>query len=297
MRKIDNFTKEEVERIFKESKSFDSVARKLGYKDNSGSVHEILKEYAKENNIDTAHFTGQGHNRGNIDLTRFQKGVPFKGLRESLLAIRQYKCEKCGNTEWLGKEIPLEVHHIDGDRLNNELSNLKLLCPNCHSQTENYCGRNIGKSRKISDDEFLEALKTTSTIKEALIKIGVNYLAKNWYEKARQLMSENNISQLPRKITSRNKRKNKEIKHCSICGKEMNQRTKGCICRDCLIKYPYIHRDNFPEKKQLETDIITMSFQDVGKKYGVSGNAIRKWCKYYDLPYRKSDITGRYESP
>lgn len=49
----------------------------------------------------------------------------------------------CGNTEWLDKHIPLELHHINGNHKDNRLSNLQLLCPNCHALTDNYRGKNI----------------------------------------------------------------------------------------------------------------------------------------------------------
>ena len=52
--------KKEIEQAFRESKSLDAVARKLGYKDNSGGTHSALKKYVEENNIDISHFTGQG---------------------------------------------------------------------------------------------------------------------------------------------------------------------------------------------------------------------------------------------
>ena len=61
-------------------------------------------------------------------------------LRLRLLdeGLKYHKCECCGNTEWMGHPIPLELHHKDGNHFNNELSNLELLCPNCHAQTDNY---------------------------------------------------------------------------------------------------------------------------------------------------------------
>lgn len=59
--------------------------------------------------------------------------VLIKRLKE----IRDWKCEICGLNEWMGKTLPLEVHHIDGNNYNNELSNLQILCPNCHSLTDN----------------------------------------------------------------------------------------------------------------------------------------------------------------
>lgn len=52
--------------------------------------------------------------------------------------IKEHKCECCGLISWNDKPIPLELHHIDGNHYNNDLSNLQILCPNCHAQTSNY---------------------------------------------------------------------------------------------------------------------------------------------------------------
>lgn len=59
--------------------------------------------------------------------------------------IKEYKCELCGNSKWLDKPIPLEVHHKDGNRNNNIIENFILLCPNCHTQTDSYRGKNCKK--------------------------------------------------------------------------------------------------------------------------------------------------------
>ena len=56
--------------------------------------------------------------------------------------IKEHKCEVCGNTVWNGKEIPLQLDHIDGNPHNHILSNLRMICPNCHAQTDTYCGKN-----------------------------------------------------------------------------------------------------------------------------------------------------------
>ena len=56
--------------------------------------------------------------------------------------VKDEKCEVCGLTEWLGKKLSLEVDHKDGNRYNHNLNNLQILCPNCHSQTETYRGKN-----------------------------------------------------------------------------------------------------------------------------------------------------------
>ena len=69
--------------------------------------------------------------------------VRLKLLREG---YKKYQCEKCGLTEWLGEPIPLEVHHIDGNRHNNTIENYQLLCPNCHATTDSYRGKNSAKN-------------------------------------------------------------------------------------------------------------------------------------------------------
>jgi len=74
----------------------------------------------------------------NLGTNKIRKKLLKDGLKEA-------KCERCGNTEWEGQAIPLEVHHVDGDKHNNALSNLQLLCPNCHALTPTYRGRNIKK--------------------------------------------------------------------------------------------------------------------------------------------------------
>lgn len=68
-------------------------------------------------------------------------------LRKRLLAngLKLNQCELCKIEQWLEKPIKLELHHMDGDRSNNSLENIQLLCPNCHSFTDNYKGKNIKK--------------------------------------------------------------------------------------------------------------------------------------------------------
>lgn len=68
-------------------------------------------------------------------------------LRQRLIeeCVLPRRCSSCDLTTWQGKPIPLELDHVDGDRTNNRLENLRLLCPNCHALTPTYRGRNIGR--------------------------------------------------------------------------------------------------------------------------------------------------------
>jgi 5-methylcytosine-specific restriction endonuclease McrA len=56
--------------------------------------------------------------------------------------IKEWKCEVCGRVEWNNSKIPLELHHINGDSRDHRLDNLEMICPNCHSMTDNYRGNN-----------------------------------------------------------------------------------------------------------------------------------------------------------
>ena len=80
--------------------------------------------------------------------------------------------------------------------------------------------------------------------------------------------------------------------YCSVCGVEVSQ--KGCLCRKCSHEQQRIVER--PSKEQLLKEIATSSFEAVGRKYGVSGKAISKWCKAYGLPYLKKDIVKLYQS-
>lgn len=63
--------------------------------------------------------------------------------------LKNGTCERCGLSEWQGKPVSMALHHVNGDRLDNRLENLELLCPNCHSQTDTYSGRN-GHRRRMA---------------------------------------------------------------------------------------------------------------------------------------------------
>jgi len=70
----------------------------------------------------------------------YKKDFVSSRLRKRLIeeGYKKNICEKCGITEWMGQKITLELHHIDGNRINNKLENLAILCPNCHSLTPNH---------------------------------------------------------------------------------------------------------------------------------------------------------------
>lgn len=123
-----------------------------------GGNYDTFRKAVKHFNIDISHFEGQS--LSSKKLLGRRKKIPLdqllvrnstyqsNKLRLRLLedGIFSHQCSICNLVEWCGMPIPLELDHIDGDNHNNELVNLRLLCPNCHSQTPTYRGKNI-KSR------------------------------------------------------------------------------------------------------------------------------------------------------
>jgi 5-methylcytosine-specific restriction endonuclease McrA len=87
----------------------------------------------------------------NETLPRFKLGEIKERptLKKCLLYLGlDYKCGICGLREWNNKEISLQLDHINGDSSNNNIDNLRFICPNCHSQTPHYAGKNRGNGRK-----------------------------------------------------------------------------------------------------------------------------------------------------
>ena len=68
------------------------------------------------------------------------------------LGIKDEACEECGIRDWLGRPLSLELHHVNGDGKDHRLENLQLLCPNCHSQTDTWGGKNRGRLTVVKRD-------------------------------------------------------------------------------------------------------------------------------------------------
>ena len=118
-----------------------------------GCKWETLNRYLKLMGIEYAgNQSGKGQFKKKPKMTLAEylensEDIQTNKIRIKILeeGLKPHKCECCGLETWLDNPIPLEVHHKDGDRTHNELSNYELLCPNCHAFTDSYRGKNSKK--------------------------------------------------------------------------------------------------------------------------------------------------------
>jgi hypothetical protein len=153
-----NIPKDELENLVKTSSSITEIFSKLKLNNIYSSTHyRTFRRLVEQYNIDCSHFK-----RGNKSTNTFVQKRPLEvylnneypiqsnKLKNRLLSekVFEHKCDTCKLTEWNELPIPLQLDHIDGNSDNNNLSNLRLLCPNCHALTDTYCGKNIKKGIK-----------------------------------------------------------------------------------------------------------------------------------------------------
>lgn len=226
---IDQISDEDFLKAVSSCKNYTEIASKLGLQHASAAVE--VRDRIREMKItfrpspsrwlpDEEFFTENNYHTSH-------------NLRRRLQAVksRPYKCAICGlEPLWNGKELTLEVDHISGDSSDCRLENLRWLCPNCHSQTSTFRGKNKHSKR--------------------IIRYGVHT--------------------------------------CDQCGQEFTakHRTAKYCSRSCAAiasrKKPPVTKD------ELYLLLKSGTFSSVARKYGVSPNAVIKWCKKYSLPHHAS---------
>lgn len=294
-------TDEKIIEVCKTSDSMASAARELEM-----TFHSFSKR-AKEIGC---YKTNQFWNRGKIlfDDSRLSKNKiedifcenSTKGKilnhREGLKNIIGSTCSICGIDSWLNNNLVLEIDHINGVNNDNRIENLRFLCPNCHSQTDTFRGRNI--KRKLNKDgffnytkdEFIKIVTESYTIREVCISLsltpkGGNYktIRKNIIEFGISLKSkdyikvEKSYNRKPKKDNKKRYKSDRKINKCS-CGEKIHLYAKNCgKCSSVLQR-----KVERPSHEELVKEVNSFGYKATGRKYGVSDNSIRKWIKIYE---------------
>ena len=234
------YTREEFADAWNSSLSIAEVARKLDCNKNGGG-YMSLKTAALDLGLTKDHMTGQGHLKG-----KTHNWTPRKPLEEVLVennfvntsrlkkrlikeGILKPECYICHITEWLGKPAPLALDHINGNNSDNRLENLRILCYNCHGQTETFCRGNT---------------RNNSALRPSPSRICPNCGGK----------------------------KSSLSKMCSSCYSSSGKRVETALKHNKT-------KIEWPSDEDLAKMLKESNYYALGKKLGVSDNAVRKRCK------------------
>lgn len=227
-----NYSKTQIEKVLKDCDSYCDVLRALNIPI-QGNNTKTLKNKIEEYGLDVSHFS-HGYKSKKIikkpieEYLKENISIKSHSLKSRLIkeGFKENKCELCGQLpEHNGKLLVLQLDHINGNHTDNRLENLRILCPNCHSQTETFSCK-----------------------------------------------------------------KDKKHYYCPDCGKEITSRAKYCF--NCSIKYRNsTHVSNKPSKEELLSKFEELqTIIAVGKFYGVSDSAVKKWFISYNLPHTVKEI-------
>lgn len=253
-RKPRKYSRELLTPLVANSTSYRQVLQKLNL--SGGGVQSTIKTAIKFYNIDTSHFTGQSWSKGKSFT---DSPVRKSSWKNKLILERGHKCERCKRVKWAsGNPIPLELEHIDGDNQNNVRENLKLLCPNCHSQTKTWKRRksSLGKiPTKCIDCDKVISDKATRCVEDYRIFIA---------SEASSLIARNKDE----RVTKAPKPTHDQCE----CGAIKLSKSPKCV--DCARKAA--ERTFWPEHDVLQAMVDRSSFVAVGRVLGISDNAVRK---------------------
>ena len=144
-----------------------------------------LRNRITEENIDTSHFVRYKSPAGKKPLSHYlvenyhlHSGVKQRILKEGLL---KNECYECGQVpEWNGLKLTLQLDHINGNHYDNRIENLRILCPNCHSQTKNFSGKaNKRNEVKVKNGKKLKFIVSKEDLQYLVNNYNLSEVAKN----------------------------------------------------------------------------------------------------------------------
>lgn len=255
--KWEQYSEQELQNMINQVESYSSLMKLMGYCGTGGNNTIVIRKIKqKYPHLDFSHFTNQGWRKNKTvakdGIHRYEKYtieeifcedspvaprvIKTYVLRHNLIP---YKCNCCGfSGKWMGYELVLQLHHINGNNTDNRLENLMFLCPNCHSITENFAGRGLKNKKE-------------KTIISKETKTSTEYF-------------------------------------CIECGKKLAHKCNTGMCQECYKKS--IRVVERPDAITLALEVLENGYAAVGRKYGVTDNAIRKWCKAYNIPTNKKEM-------
>lgn len=261
-------TKDKLIEILKECYTKADLCRVLDLKPTGGNYRKI-DQLIKTYNLTWDNYLGRSYKKG-----KHVQGTKHMSLEEICVKDSTYTntttlknrlikaglksncCEICGFSD------KIELHHINGNPRDHRLENLQILCPNCHSKTDNFRAHN-----------FHLPSRTHNSLS-------------NMFISNEEYIEREEIKKIKRRVI----KEPKEERFCKYCGKPLKgKKYKYTYCSvEC-------YRDSNKGARPSFLDLINdfkelKSFTQVGLKYNISDNAVRKWCKLYGIPIHKSEL-------
>jgi len=262
--KIEKHSRDFYKELIRKSTNWDEIIKTLQI--TNQLTFNNVKKHLDVLNIDVSHlidekkiFENKQKKLEDILVENSTRNNSMSGLKKRFIKELKWKweCSGCKKsthwTHWTGEvKIPLQVDHINGDRTNNTIENLRLLCSTCHSLTSTYCGKNIKKEVKKVVKEVKEKLQKVQKVKEVKEK-------------------------LQKKRPEKEARKTKKCLDCETSIYEGSMR-----CVECNNKYKINKVANIrPSKEQIVKDLLEFNnnISSLAKKYNISNKTLKRWLK------------------
>lgn len=193
--------KNELRLVVENSYSFAEVALQFGIISKGGNTATI-KRWVKEFDIDTSHFHRKRVSAKTFpsfdEIFKENSTIDRNYAKQCILRheIFKYECRKCGcDGTWQDEKLTLHIEHKNGVNNDHRLTNLEFLCPNCHSQTSTFGGKNSHKRNEVSinvkllEEKSIQKMQILEEVKNKILNSGINFNKCGWPGKVADILN------------------------------------------------------------------------------------------------------------